>query len=96
MGQRQNHLQAWRCDPDKHAGKQMPAFKDFNWIGWSQLTMQPVCPCRGLTAALLGEPAQNIRDRHPNLTQASKLLLRPFLGLPIISNRIREVDPHRN
>lgn len=40
---------------------------------------------------MLGEPAQGIEQRHPNLTRASKAALRPFIGLPMISTRIREV-----
>jgi len=51
---------------------------------------------RGLTAALLGEPAKGIEVRRPFLTQASKLALKPVLGLPLISTRVKEVasGPH--
>lgn len=51
---------------------------------------------RGLTAALLGEPAKDIEARRPYLTQASRLALKPVLGLPMISTRVKEVTsgPH--
>ncbi|CAL8472211.1 g11753 [Coccomyxa elongata] len=55
----------------------------------SRLT--PDIAARGLTAAVLGEPAQGIEVRRPSLTQASKFALRPVLGLPMISSRISEI-----
>ena len=46
---------------------------------------------RGLTAALLGQPAAGIEARHPHLTRTAKAALQPLLGFPLISTRLHEV-----
>ena len=46
---------------------------------------------RGLTAALMGQPAAGIEVRHPHLTRTAKAALQPLLGFPPISTRMHEV-----
>ena len=46
---------------------------------------------RGLTAALMGQPAAGIEMRHPHLTRTAKAALQPLLGFPPISTRMHEV-----
>lgn len=63
-----------------------------NLFSGSGQFMKAESPCRGLTAALLGQPAAGIEIRHPYMTGASKAALRPLLGVPPISSRIHEVS----
>ncbi|CAK0783325.1 hypothetical protein CVIRNUC_006524 [Coccomyxa viridis] len=53
--------------------------------------LTPDISSRGLTAALMGQPAAGIEARHPHLTRTAKFALQPLLGFPLISTRMHEV-----